>query len=259
MTRLLARVLSVLLMLTVPLAVQAESMRVERIEVEGNVRVSKGTVLNYISVQEGDDIDLSRDTGRIIQDLFASGLFDNVSLRRDAGTLVLEVQERPAIASFSIEGNKAIPSDTIQDRLQDIGLVRGRLFNRSTLDAVDRELREVYFDQGYYSLEVDTDVTELNQNEVEVAITIAEGVQAEIRDIHIVGNKSYEERTLLKLFEHRARPWNPLSRRDRYNKATLDGDVERLEAFYRDRGYLKFDVVSTQVSLGENPKDVFIT
>lgn len=259
MTRLLARVLSALTLLTVSLAVQAESMRVERIEIEGNSRVSTGTVLNYISVREGDDIDLSRDTGRIIQDLFASGLFDNVSLRRDGATLVVDVVERPAIASFSIEGNKAIAADTLQDRLRDIGLIRGRLFNRSTLDAVDRELREVYFDQGYYSLEVDTEVNELNRNEIEVAITITEGVRAEIRDIHIVGNGDYEEKLLLKLFQHRARPWNPLSQRDRYNKATLDGDVERLEAFYRDRGYLKFEVVSTQVSLGENPEDVFIT
>ncbi|MEM7376617.1 MAG: POTRA domain-containing protein, partial [Pseudomonadota bacterium] len=230
MTRLLARVLSALVLLAVAVAVQAESMRVERIEIDGNVRVSTGTVLNYITVQEGDDIDLQRDTGRIIQDLFASGLFDNVSLRRDAGTLVVQVVERPAIASFSIEGNKAIPSDTLQDRLRDIGLIRGRLFNRATLDAVDRELREVYFDQGYYSLEVETDVTEVNRTEVEVAITIAEGVRAEIRDIRVVGNRAYDERTLLKLFEHRARPWNPLSQRDRYNKATLDGDVERLEA-----------------------------
>lgn len=259
MTRLPVRALSALMLLTVSLVVQAESMRVERIEIDGNARVSDGTVLNYISVEEGDTIDISRDTGRIIRDLFASGLFDNVSLRREAGTLVVEVQERPAIASFSIEGNKAIPEATLQGRLNEIGLVRGRLFNRSTLDAVDREIREVYFDQGYYSLQVDTEVTELNSNEVEVAITIAEGAQAEIRDIRIVGNNTYEEKTLLKLFEHRARPWNPLSRRDRYSKATLDGDVERLEAFYRDRGYLKFELVSTQVALGENPEDVFIT
>jgi len=259
MTRQLARVLAALTLFSVALAVQAETMRVDRIDIEGNTRVSDGTVLNYVTVQEGDQIDLDRDTGRIIRDVFASGLFDNVSLRRDGSNLVVVVDERPAIAEFSIEGNKAIPADTLRDRMRDIGLVRGRLLNRSTLDAVDREIREVYFDQGYYSLDVDTQIVELNKNEVEVAITVVEGVRAEIRDIHIVGNRAYDEDTLLALFEHRARPWNPFSTRDRYNKATLDGDIERLDAFYRDRGYLKFNVVSTQVSLGENPEDVFIT
>ncbi len=259
MTKQLARVLTALTLLGASVALQAETMRVERIEVVGNSRVSTGTVLNYVPVREGDAIDLDQDTGRIIRAVFDSGLFDNVSLRRDADTLVVAVDERPAIAEFSIDGNDAIDSDTLQDRMRSIGLVRGRLFNRSTLDSVDREIRNVYFDQGYYSLDVDTEIVELNKNEVEVAITITEGVRAEIRDIHIVGNDSFAEDRLLDLFELRARPWNPFSSRDRYNKASLDGDIERLEAFYRNRGYLKFEIVSTQVSLGERPEDIFIT
>lgn len=237
----------------------ADPMRVEAIRIEGNHRVSDGTILNNLKVLEGDRIDLDVESRGIIKSLFDLGLFDNVQLARDGGALIVSVVERPAIAEFSIEGNKAIPKEQLDQSMRSIGLVRGRLLNRATLERVEREIREVYFDQGYYGLQIDTAIAEVGEGQVEVSINVAEGAQARIRDIHIVGAKAFDEETLLKQFQLRPVTWNFFSRADRYTRAALEGDQDRLRNFYRNRGYLNFRIDSTQVSLGEDERDVFIT
>lgn len=237
----------------------AAPLRVEAIRIEGNRRVSAGTILNSLKVLEGDRIDLEAESSGIVKDLFALGLFDDVQLSRDGGELIVAVVERPAISEFSITGNKAIPKEQLDESLRSIGLVRGRLLNRATLETVEREIREVYFDQGYYGLNIETNINEVGEGQVEVLVDVEEGAQARIRDVTIVGAHAFEEKVLLEQFQLHPVKYNIFSRADRYTRAALQGDQDRLGNFYRNRGYLNFQIESTQVSLGEDERDVFIT
>ncbi len=237
----------------------AAPLRVEAIRVEGNQRVSTGTILNSLKVLEGDRIDLDVESSDIIKSLFSLGMFDDVKLSRDKGELIVSVVERPAIAEFAINGNKAIPKEQLDQSLRSIGLVRGRLLNRATLESVEREIRAVYFDQGYYGLNLETEIETVGEGQVEVLIDVQEGAQARIRDVAIVGADAFEEDLLLKQFQLHPVKYNFFSHANRYTRAALEGDQDRLRNFYRNRGYLNFKIDSTQVSLGEDERDVFIS
>ncbi len=237
----------------------AAPMRVEVIRIEGNRRVSSGTILNSLKILEGDRVDLDTESSEIIKNLFSLGMFDDIQVARDGGALIVTVVERPAIADFTISGNKAIPKVQLDQSLRNIGLVRGRLFNRATLESVEREIRDVYFDQGYYGLNLETKINEIGEGQVEVVVDVKEGAQARIRDVAIVGAEAFDEDLLLKQFQLHPVKFNPFSNADRYTRAALEGDQDRLTNFYRNRGYLNFQIESTQVTLGEDERDVFIT
>lgn len=231
--------------------------------IEGNERIDVGTVLTYLPVRVGEIFRTSRDSGRALRALFDTGLFSDVKLKqRDtAGTgsaLVVELVERPAIASISIDGNKKIPTEDLENSLNNAGISRGRVYNRSVVDTVERELRRVYFSIGYYGMGIKTTVEELARNRVAVSIDITEGSVATIRHINIVGNKAYSEKDLLSLLQSGETNWNPFSTADEYSRVKLSADIETLRSWYLDRGYLRFDVDSTQVSISPDKREIFI-
>ena len=164
---------------------------IKDIRVEGLGRIAVGTVLNYLPINEGDTMDDER-SAETLRALFATGLFDDVSLSRDGDTLVVKVVERPAISKIEITGNKDITTEQLTEALKGIGLAEGRIFDRSLLDKVERELELQYFSQGKYAVKIKSEVTTLDEGRVEIKINIAEGRVAKIRSINIVGNNAYE-------------------------------------------------------------------
>ena len=139
----------------------AASFVVEDIEVRGIKKISIGTVLNYLPINEGETMDDER-SAETIRALFETGLFDDVSLLRDEDTLVVKVVERPAISKIEITGNKDITSEQLTEALKGIGLAEGRIFDRSLLDKVERELELQYFSQGKYAVKIKSVVTTLD-------------------------------------------------------------------------------------------------
>ncbi len=236
---------------------------ISEIIIEGNERIDVGTVLTYLPVRVGENFLASRDSGRALRALFDTGLFSDVTLKQraltDSGTaLVVALVERPAIASISIDGNKKIPTEDLENSLSNAGISRGRVYNRSVVDTVERELRRVYFSIGYYGMGIKTTVEELARNRVSVSIDITEGSVATIRHINIVGNSAYSEKELLSLLQSGETNWNPLRSADEYSRVKLSADIETLRSWYLDRGYLRFDVDSTQVSISPDKREIFI-
>ncbi len=80
--------------------------------------------------------------------LYATGFFRDVEIRRDGGALVVAVRERPSIESFTITGNKDIKSEDLEKSLRSVGLARGKTYNQSTLDEVERLLTDQYYYPG---------------------------------------------------------------------------------------------------------------
>jgi outer membrane protein insertion porin family len=229
------------------------------IRVEGLQRISEGTVFNYLPVNIGDRLDQRR-IDEALRALYGTGFFSDVELRRDGGTLVVAVQERPSIESFTIEGNKDIKTEDLEKSLRNVGLARGKTFNESTLDEVKRFLTDQYYSRGKYGVKVDTKVEELPDNRVKIAIDIVEGKRSKIRQINLVGNEAFSDEELLEQLKLRTPNWLSWYRQDdRYSREELSGDLEKLRSWYLDRGFANFDVTSTQVTIAPERDDMFIT
>jgi outer membrane protein insertion porin family len=249
-------------LLAVP-AVMAQSemgdFTVGEIRIEGLQRISEGTVYNYLPVNIGDRMDQRR-VEESLRSLYATGFFKDVELRRDGGTLLVIVKERPSIESFTIAGNKDIKTEDMEKSLRNVGLAKGKVFNQSTLDEVDRFLTDQYYSRGKYGVRVDSKVTELPNNQVSIAIDIKEGKRSQIEQINIVGNQSFTEEELREQLKLQTPNWLSWYRQDdRYSREELSGDIEKLRSFYLDRGYADFDVVSTQVAIAPDREDIYIT
>ncbi len=255
------RIVALLLLWCLPLqGLQAfESFVVKEIRVEGLERISVGTVLNYLPLEVGETLDAKR-SAAVIRALFKTGFFDDVSLARDGDTLVVQVKERPAIAEITLSGNKDLETDQLLDALKSIGLAEGRVFDRSSLDKIEKELERQYFAQGKYGVRITSTITPLKDNRVKLAIDIYEGKVARIRRISIVGNRVYKESTLLGRFQLSAPTiLSFLKDSDQYSRQKLSGDLETLRSFYLDRGYINFNIESTQVTITPDRRDVYVT
>ncbi|MBP80564.1 MAG: outer membrane protein assembly factor BamA [Acidiferrobacteraceae bacterium] len=229
------------------------------IRVEGAQNIEVGTIFNYLPVRVGDNVD---DTliSQSIKALFATGFFRDVQIRQDGAVLVIVVSERPAIASVDYTGNKDLRSETIDEALTQVGVAEGRIFSDPLLDQLVGVIEERYFAKGRYSATVEAVVTPLDLNRVAVSLNINEGRVARIKEINIVGNEVFADKKLRAVMSLGEESWHSvLSKAGQYSKEELLADLESLRSFYLDRGYMNFEVLSSDVSISQNKQDIFIT
>src|SRR5690554_2317851 len=240
-------------------SVAEDTFVINDIRIEGLQRVPVATVFANLPFNVHDTAQRKQIRTAIAR-LFQTGNFNNVEIGQDDDTLVIRLQERPAIADIKIEGNKAIKEKDLKEGLKKSGLSQGQILKQATLEAIRQELQRQYVAQGRYDSEVVVDVRALSNNRVGLYIDIYEGTVAKIKHLNIVGNQHFERKTLLKLFEMRPTGWwTWMNSKDKYARERMKGDLERLESFYRDQGYLQFAITSTQVSLSPERDAVFIT
>ena len=236
-----------------------EPFTVTDIRVEGLQRIAPGTVFSYLPIKTGETFDEQR-SAEAVRALFRTGFFKDVRIERENGVLVIVVQERPAISSIEITGNKDIESEPLLDSLKDIGFAQGRVFDRSLLEKVEQELERQYFSRGKYGVKITTTVTPLERNRVGIVIAVSEGRAARIKQISIVGNKVFDDETLLEDFQLSTPTLLSFyTGVDQYSKQKLAGDLETMRSYYLDRGYINFSIDSTQVSITPDKKDIYIT
>lgn len=239
-------------------AIAFDAFTIKEIRAKGLERLDIGTVLTYVPLSVGDE--LNDNTSRqAIRALYATGLFQDVQLEREGGALVIVVKERPAITTFKIEGNEKIGGDELKKSLKDLGMADGELFKRELLDQVEQELRRQYYANGYYDVAIATKVTDESNNRVSINIKVTEGKVTKIKDINLIGNKAFKTSDLLSQFKLERTNWMPFQKTDRYSKQQLGGDLEALQSYYQDRGYLKFDVRSVQVALTPDKESIYVT
>ncbi len=251
-------VLLVIAQTTLP-ALGGERFIVKDIRIEGLRRIAPGTVFNYLPVKVGDEFDENR-SGEAIRALFKTGFFKDVRIERAGDTLVVVVSERETISTIGISGNSDIKTEDLFNALKQIGFAEGEVFDRSLLDKVEQELRRQYFGQGKYAVQIDSNVKSLGGNRVAVTIHIAEGRAARIKQINIVGNKAYDDDELLKSFKLTTPTLiSFFTKSDQYSKQKLGADLEALRSHYLDRGFVNFNIDSTQVSITPDKSDVYVT
>ncbi len=238
-----------------------EPFIIKDIRIEGIQRTEAGTVFSYLPVKTGDKMDDAK-ADASIRALFATGFFKDVSLEKDENVLVVRVRERPAIASVEINGVKSstFSKDQLRDNMKFVGLVQGRIFDKSALEKATQQLKREYTSRGKYAVEVTTVVTPLPRNRVAITFNVVEGEASQIRQVNIIGAHAYTEEELREQIQ--LRPPNMftwLTSNDKYSKPKLAADIETLKSFYLDSGYLEFSVDSTRVSISPDKKDIFIT
>ena len=231
---------------------------VRDIKIAGLQRVSVGTVLNYLPVQVGEEVGPSS-TPQIIRALYETGFFQSVVLERQGNTLVVQVVERATIGSITVVGNSEIPKDKMNDLLKDLSLVKGRVFQRASLERLEKELKQVYNARGKYNARIEAKVTDLTENRVAINVSVSEGRVSRIKEINIIGNHDFTDSELKpELALSSSSVFTYFTKKDQYSQASMDASLEALRSFYLDRGYLKFNIISSQVLLAPDKKDVFV-
>ena len=240
-------------------AAALEAFVVKDIRIEGIQRTEAGTVFSYLPIKVGETLTEER-AAAAIRALYATGFFRDVTLEVENGVLIVTVLERPSIAQIDFTGVKEFEPDQLKAGLKQVGLAEGRIFDRSLLERAEQELKRQYISRGKYAATVTTTVTPLERNRVSVNFVVNEGDVAKIRQINIIGAKAFSERELLDQILLRPpglMTW--FSKHDQYSRQKLQADLETLRSFYLNRGYIEFNIDTTQVSITPDKKDIYIT
>lgn len=239
----------------------ASNANAQNIRVEGNLRISTETIINYLPTK-GETALNSAQTADIIKALYDTGFFSNVSVDNNGGVLIIKVEERPVISSITVAGNKKITQKQFLEAIKQMGIWEGQVLNQAALNSLQQALTQQYYNLGCYSAKVNVKLTPQPRSRIAVAINIYEGPVAKIKEIRITGNQAFTTKELLKNFSL-SKPqwwkfWKMFSDDDKYSKEKLDADLEKLRTFYMDRGYLQFDTDAAQASLTPDKKSIYV-
>ncbi|WP_144391647.1 outer membrane protein assembly factor BamA [Pleionea sediminis] len=250
---------SVLLLASLGANAEFKAFKVEDIKVRGLQRIELGTFFTYLPIQVGETLDEAR-LPNVIRALNDSGSFQYIQVLREDNALIIEVEERPIISDIVIDGNKQLKTEDLLNGMRGAGFAKGEVYQAAALEAIASEIQNQYFSHGKYGVEVKTRAVNMSRNRVQVRLEIDEGEPATIQEINIVGNRVFDDEELLEQFElSTGGVFSFFTSDDQYAREKLSGDMEKLRNYYLDRGYLKFQIVSTQVSISPDRKNMFIT
>ena len=237
----------------------SESFQVEDIEVKGLQRVALGAALTHIPFNIGDTLNDFR-ISQAIKSLYKSGNFNDISVFREGNRVVFRVRERETISEIEFDGNKDLKDEQLTESLDGSDIRVGEPLDMTVISGIETGLEDFYHSVGKYNASVKAKITHLPRNRVNIKFTFEEGDAAAIKRINVVGNHIFSDAEILDKIELTYdSPWWDFMAQDRYQKQTLQGDMETINSYYLDRGYLKFKVDSTQVSMTPDKTNVYIT
>ncbi|GGC52204.1 outer membrane protein assembly factor BamA [Siccirubricoccus deserti] len=229
---------------------------VTAIEVRGNQRIEAETVRSYMVLQPGDAYDPDR-LDRSLKALFATGLFRDVQMRRDGGTILVEVAENPIVNRVAFEGNRKISDDVLRGEVQ----MRGRaVFTTQAVQSDRQRIQELYARRGRFAAAVEPKIIQLDQNRVDVVYEIQEGEAALIARINFVGNSAYGDSRLKEVVATKEQAWYRIfSSSDQFDPERLSFDRELLRRFYLRNGYADVQVTNATAELAPDRTGFFVT
>ena len=236
-----------------------EEILISNITIQGNNRVTNSTVLSYAEINIGDKFspDLIK---RIIKKLYATNFFDNISVVLEFNNLIITVAEKAIISDIKITDNESVEDEAILEALENVGVSKSRPYDKNIFDKVEQELVRLYIDRGRYNAQIVSKIDKLERNRVALELVITEGEPSKIKDINIIGNKAYSNKRLISLMDSGTKYFFEVwSDRDTYSGIKLKSDLQKIENFYFNKGFIRFRVLSNQVSLSNNNEDIVLT
>lgn len=226
------------------------------IQVEGTQRIEPSTVRSYLVLSPGDPFDPER-IDQSLKNLFATGLFADVTFRREANALIVAVVENPIINRIAFEGNRRIEDEDLSNEVQ----LRPRVvYTRTRVQTDVQRILELYRRSGRFAATVEPKVIPLDQNRVDLVFEISEGPLTGVRRINFIGNERFSDARLREEIQTTETRWYRfLTTSDTYDPDRLTFDRELLRRFYLSRGYADFRVISAVAELTPDEQDFFIT
>jgi outer membrane protein insertion porin family len=229
---------------------------IQNIRVEGNKRVEPETVRSYLTFTAGDAYDPAQ-IDESLKALFATGLFQDVRIRREGSTVVIVVQENPIVARVAFEGNREVEDDTLAPEVQ---LKARAVYTRARVQADVQRILDVYRRQGYYAAAVNPKIINLDNNRIDVVFEINEGPTTKIRAIHFIGNEAFSDSQLrFVISTTQTNLLSFLKNTNIYDPDRLSLDRELLRQFYLKNGYADARIVSATADLDRDGRGFFIT
>ena len=226
------------------------------IAVEGNERIEAETVRSYLTISVGDPFD-ARTINDALKSLFATGLFADVTIRREGDILVVRVVENPIINRVAFEGNDEIDDASLAAEVQ---LKPRVVYTRPRVQSDVQRILEIYRRSGRFAAAVEPKVIPLAQNRVDLVFEIDEGPVTEITRISFVGNKRFSDSELRSAIATKESAWYRFfSSDDTYDPDRLTFDRELLRKFYLKEGYADFRVLSAVAELTRDGEGFIIT
>lgn len=235
-----------------------EAFVVRRIQFEGLQHISPATVESYLPIRSGQTLQPSR-TAAILRALYKTGFFDRISLSKQNGTLIIHVVERPTIGQLKITGNSVIPTDKLTTVMKSLDIAEGRVYNPAVLERITQSLLNQYYQVGRYNARINVRTSQMARNQVCVRIEISEGLTAKIQRISIIGNRCFDEKTLVKQLDISTTGlFSFMTQSDKYSEEKLEASLDKLRSFYLDHGYVRFAIKSSQAEITPDRKSVYI-
>ncbi|MFQ6017218.1 MAG: outer membrane protein assembly factor BamA [Kiloniellaceae bacterium] len=229
---------------------------IDEIRVEGNQRIEPETVLSYMRVNPGDPFDPVR-LDKSLKNVFATGLFADVTLRREGNVLIVSVVENPIVNRIAFEGNDRLDDETLAGELA----LRPRfVFTRTKVQRDAQRLLEIYRRSGRYAATVEPKVIQLPQNRVDLVFEINEGPKTRINSVNFIGNRAFSDGRLRdEILTREWAFWRIFTTTDTYDPDRLTLDRDLLRRFYLEEGYADFRVVSVVAELMPDRKGFIVT
>jgi len=236
-----------------------EEILISNITIKGNNRVTNSTVLSYAEINIGDKFSPNL-IKSIIKKLYATKFFDNITVVLEFNNLIITVAEKPIISDIKITDNESVEDEAILEALENVGVSRSRPYDKNIFDKVEQELVRLYIDRGRYNAQIVSKIDKLERNRVALELIITEGEPSKIKEINIIGNKTYSNKRLIRLMDSGTKYFFEVwSDKDTYAGIKLKSDIQKIENFYLNKGFIRFRILSNQVSLSNNNEDIVLT
>ena len=236
-----------------------ENPTISNIIIQGNKRVTNNTILSYSNVEQGDRFSPEL-VKQIIKDLYETKYFDDISVSLNFNDLIIRVNEKPIISEIFITDNNIIEDEDILGALEDVGITNTRPYDKNIFDKIEQELIRLYFDRGRYNAVITSKIKKLERNRVSIELVVDEGDASSIKEINIIGNKVFSNKKILGVMSSGTKYFFEFwSSKDTYSSSILRSDIGKIENYYLNRGYVRFRILSNQVNLSNNNKDIIIT
>ncbi len=230
--------------------------KIKQIKVNGNHRIETSTILSYISVKNGDEIQ-STTLDKSLKRLFDTGFFVDVDFDIVGSSLIINVKENPIVSEIYFDGNDRLEDDVL---LSSVTLKSRSIYTKAKVQKDAMRIVEAYRRLGRYGVTVEPKIIERSQNRIDLVFEINEGPATYINKINFVGNKQYSADDLKDVMITKENRWyNFLATTDTYDPDRLNYDKEMIRRFYLKNGYVDVKILSANAELTPDKKSFFIT
>ena len=246
---------------------------INKINFIGLNNTSESTLLSLMPFEAGQNFS-PYVSDQIIESLFKTGLFENISIVKDEKSLDITLKENPTIKYLEIElssdsafsdwlkGEKIhFTSEILNEQITENALSAGNIFTEKKLEDFILLLESEYSQAGYFNSKIIQNIEIDTQNRAGIELIVSQGNRATIDSFVISGSDKISEKELLKLFkigEPDMALINYFTNKDDFSDSKLRNGIEMMTQTYFDTGYLDFKVLEVKSNLNENKEKLSI-